>query len=210
MPFASSPSASGDRRLHQFGEAIREQRELAGLSIARLAEPLGYSVSAWARYETGGTIPRELPGKLDDALGTRGMFRTLWKMVKHERFPNRYRDYMRLEEDACEINEYAPYRIPGLLQTRAYARALFRAAKPEAPEYKIDAKVDDRLSRQERLQGDDAPFFSAVLDEAIIRRTVGGPAVMSEQLESLLPRLDRTGSRLQVAPFERGERGALG
>lgn len=210
MAFEPNPPPSGATRLHQFGEAIREQRELAGLSIARLAEPLGYSVSAWARYETGGTIPRELPGKLDEALGTRGMFKILWRMVKHERFPNRYRDYMRLEDEACEIHEYAPYRIPGLLQTGAYARALFRAAKPEAPDYKIDAKVDDRLSRQDRLQWGDAPFFSAVLDEATIRRMVGGPAVMCEQLETLLPFTDRTGSRLQVAPFERGERGALG
>jgi len=138
------------------------------------------------------------------------MFKVLWRMVKHERFPNRYRDYMRLEDEACEVHEYAPYRIPGLLQTGAYARALFRAAEPEAPDHKIDAKVDDRLSRQDRLHGDDAPFFSAILDEAIVRRVVGGPTVMREQLESLLPLTDRTGSRLQVAPFERGERGALG
>jgi hypothetical protein len=171
---------------------------------------MGYSVSAWARYETGSAIPRELPGKLDVALGTPGMFTTLWKMIKLEPFLDRYRDYMRLEDDACEIGEYAAYRIPGWLQTRAYARALFAAATPGAPDHMVERKVEARLGRQDRLYAEDSPFFSAVLDEAVIRRMVGGPAVMREQLERLLSLMDWSGSRMQVAPFERGERGALG
>ncbi|MYS83602.1 helix-turn-helix domain-containing protein [Streptomyces sp. SID5474] len=185
MRFEAAPD--GVKRLHRFGLAIRAQRERKGLTLADMAAACGYSTSAWSRYENGSPIPPELPAKLDEVMGTQGMFAVLWDVIKDEMWPDRYRDYMRLEDGAREIGEYAPYVIPGLLQTPAYARALFEAVNPDATPEAIESMVDLRMSRQTRLRSADPPYVSAVLDEAVIRREVGGPAVLCEQLEALLP-----------------------
>jgi hypothetical protein len=138
------------------------------------------------------------------------MFVLLWNVIKDEKWPDRYRDYMRLEDGAREIYEYAPYVIPGLLQVPAYARALFEAVNPDATASEIELMVDLRMSRQERLATADPPYVSAVLDETVIRRAVGGSAVLCEQLESLLPLMDTTRTLLRVAPLNRGAHAALG
>lgn len=208
--FRSSDPEGGAKRLHRYGQAIRLQRERRGLSIADIAVQLGYSTSAWSRYENGSPIPSGLPARLDELFGTQGMFGITWGWIKDEVHPDRYQEYMTEEARAQEIHEYAPFRIPGLLQTPAYARAAYAAASPDATPDEIDRKVALRIGRQDRLRGDEPPFLSAVLDEAVIRRKIGGPAVMREQLAALLPRVDTARSVLQVAPFARGERGLLG
>ncbi|MET7300725.1 helix-turn-helix transcriptional regulator [Embleya sp. NPDC005575] len=208
MRFEAAPD--GAKRLHRFGLAIRAQRERKGLTLADMAAACGYSTSAWSRYENGSPIPPELPAKLDEVMGTQGMFAVLWDVIKDEMWPDRYRDYMRLEDGAREIGEYAPYVIPGLLQTPAYARALFEAVNPDATPEAIESMVDLRMSRQIRLRSADPPYVSAVLDEAVIRRAVGGPAVLCEQLEALLPLLDTSRTLLRVAPLARGAHAALG
>ncbi|UGQ13357.1 helix-turn-helix domain-containing protein [Yinghuangia sp. ASG 101] len=207
--FRANDRGDGAKRRHRYGQAIRAQRERRGMSVADAADVFGYSTSAWSRYENGSPIPVGLPARLDEMFGTQGMFAVLWEVVKDETHPDRYQDYMREEARALEIFEYAPYRIPGLLQTSAYANAVYAAAAPEATAEEIDWKVALRLGRQDRLKGDDPPFMSVVLDEAVIRRTVGGPKVMRDQLASLLPLVDTSRSVLQIAPFTRGERGAL-
>lgn len=211
MPrFRSSDLGDGAKRRHRYGQAIRAQRERRGLSVADAADVFGYSTSAWSRYENGSPIPVGLPARLDEVFGTHGMFAVLWKMVKDEAHPDRYQDYMREEARALEIFEYAPYWFPGLLQTAAYAHAAHVATAPDATDDEIEWKIALRMDRQERLHGDDAPFLSAVLDEAVIRRMVGNPKVMREQLASLLPLVDTRHSMLQIAPFARGGRSTLG
>lgn len=211
MPrFRANDPGEHAKRLHRFGQAIRRQRERRGLSVAETADLFGYSTSAWSRYENGSPIPPKLPAQLDEAFGTHGMFTILWEAIKDEAFPDRYQDYMREETGALEIFEYAPYWIPGLLQTRAYAHAAHVATTPDATADEIEWKLDLRMGRQERLRGDDGPFISAVLDEAVIRRVIGGAQVMREQLRSLLPLVDTGQSLLQIAPFVRGGRCALG
>jgi transcriptional regulator with XRE-family HTH domain len=208
--FRSNERGDGAKRRHRYGEAIRAQRERRGMSVADAADVFGYSTSAWSRYENGSPIPPSLPAQLDEAFGTHGMFVVLWEMVKDEAHPDRYQDYMREEARALEIFEYAPYWIPGLLQTAEYATATYAAAAPDATSDEIEWMVALRLGRQERLKGDAPPFLSAVLDEAVIRRMIGGPKVMRDQLASLLPLVDTSRSLLQIAPFSRGERSTLG
>ena len=207
MTFGTAPD--GAKRLHRFGLAIRHQRERKGLTLAAIASAFGYSTSAWSRYENGSPIPPELPARLDELMETHGMFAALWEVIKDEMWPDRYRDYMRLESAAHEVAEYAPYVVPGLLQTPSYARALFIAGHPEWPPERIELEVDARMSRQARFASDDPPYLAGVLDEAVIRRVVGGPAVMREQLERLVPLLDTKHSVLSVAPFSRGTRCGL-
>ncbi|MCF2526548.1 helix-turn-helix domain-containing protein [Yinghuangia soli] len=198
------------KRLHRFGQAIRQQRERRGMSLADTADLFGYSTSAWSRYENGSPIPPKLPAQLDEELGTHGMFVILWETVKDEAFPDRYQDYMSEEARAEEIFEYTPYWIPGLLQTRDYAQAAHIAAAPDATPEEIGSKVARRMARQERLRSDDPPFLSAILDESVIRRVIGGPEIMRDQLTALLPFVDTRHSVLQIAPLARGGRCMLG
>ena len=75
--------------------------------------------------------------------------------------------------------------VPGLLQTPEYARAVTRAAVGAACEEQLDALVEVRIARQDVLRAEPPLELSAVLDEAVLRREVGGPEVMARQLRRL-------------------------
>ena len=91
--------------------------------------------------------------------------------------------------------------MPGLLQTEDYARAVIRADKPRDSDESVARAVTARLDRQELLTRDQAPLLWYILDEAIIRRMVGGPAVMDAQLARLIALAGRPGVVIQVLPF---------
>lgn len=84
-------------------------------------------------------------------------------------------------------------------------RALFREGNPDASQNLHNSLVAARLSRQEVMRSDNPPDFWAILDEAVLRRTVGGPTVMHDQLSALLPLVDTGRTTIQVIPFEHGE-----
>ncbi|GAA3369852.1 hypothetical protein GCM10020367_14160 [Streptomyces sannanensis] len=117
---------------------------------------------------------------------------------------------MELEAEAVEILHYGSHTVSGLLQTEAYARARMRAADPQAPDETIDARVTARLSRQLRLSEANPPRMTVILDEAVLRRRVGGPAVMRAQLAALLKVLGVGRVLIQILPFELGEYGFSG
>ncbi|MGW6013725.1 DUF5753 domain-containing protein [Streptomyces sp. NPDC055210] len=112
---------------------------------------------------------------------------------------------MELEAKAARIQAYGSILVLGLLQTSAYMRALFRKSNPKTTPEEIEGLVSERLSRQERLRGDTPPDYWAILDEAIVRRGVGGPVAMRDQLASLLPLVDTNRTTIQVIPFGVGE-----
>lgn len=118
--------------------------------------------------------------------------------------PQEYRDFISLEAGARSARTVELSVVPGLLQTPEYARAVTRAALGGLPEPKVDALVDVRLARQSVLRADPPLELSAVLDEAVLRRQIGGPGVMAEQLRHLarVARLPQV--RLQVLPFSVG------
>ncbi|WP_308190154.1 DUF5753 domain-containing protein [Streptomyces aculeolatus] len=92
---------------------------------------------------------------------------------------------MELEAQARAIGEYAGILVPGIVQTADYARAIFRAQKSRATEDQVEEMVTARMGRQTLLTSDRPPEFSAVLDEAVLRRPVGGNRVMRQQLDRL-------------------------
>jgi hypothetical protein len=122
--------------------------------------------------------------------------------------PGWFQFYVGLESEASTISEYSGELVPGLLQTADYYRAFLGTAPGGDP--RITGKeVDVRLARQERLASDDPPELWTVLNEAVIRRNVGGSAVMRTQLEHLaelaaLPRVT-----IQVLPFCAGVHPAM-
>ncbi|WP_308376818.1 helix-turn-helix transcriptional regulator [Streptomyces sp. ISL-99] len=181
------------------------------MSLDRLAEIVNYSSSHLSRIEAAEHMPPpDLSEKLDAAFGTDGHFARLYGIARHEWFPDRYRKRMELEEQAQVIAEYAGHVVPGLLQTDAYARALFKVGNPRGSDDEINEKVRARLSRQAILTADTAPDLSVIMDEAAIRRPIGGPEVMRGQLAELLPRVDAPTSVIQVLPFAHGEHALLG
>ncbi|MGQ5635447.1 MULTISPECIES: DUF5753 domain-containing protein [unclassified Streptomyces] len=193
-----------------YGAELRRQRQLAGISLDRLSDIVNYSKTQLHGVETAERLPfPPLSAKLDAAFCTGGLFEGLWGIVQRERFPDRYRRFMELAEQATDIHEYAGHLVPGLLQTEGYARALFRVGDPAASDEEIERKVRLRVERQERLREADGPHLWVVLEEAVLRRPFGGPATTREQLAALLKWSDSSRVGIQVAPFAHGEHAFL-
>lgn len=196
---------------HLFGSEMRRLRETAGMSLERLAAIVRYSKSSLARFETAESmIPPDLPAQLDAAFGTGGLFEKLYPLACKEIHPDKYRRRMELEARARVIEEYAGQVVPGLMQTEDYARALFSVSNPKAGTDVIEEMVAIRLGRQELLRADPPPDLSFILDEAVIRRPVGGPQVMRAQLSFLVDHVDTPSSVIQLLPFEHGEHALMG
>ncbi|ONK11300.1 helix-turn-helix transcriptional regulator [Streptomyces sp. MP131-18] len=196
---------------HFYGADLRRHRMNADFSLAALAGEVPCSKSQLARIETAESIPPPgLSEEFDRVFDTDGHFTRLYGLVSREIHPEQYRRRMEIESRARTIREYAGLLVPGLLQTRDYAQALFRATNPKATEEDVQQKVAARLSRQRLLIGDNAPDVSVVLDEAAIRRSLGGPAVMRAQLSALIDAVNTATSVVQLLPFNHGEHALLG
>ncbi|WP_311044676.1 DUF5753 domain-containing protein [Streptomyces sp. ID38640] len=100
--------------------------------------------------------------------------------------------------------------VPGLLQTDAYARALLRTSRPRDTDAQIERLVSARMERQSILAGSSPPLLWCILDEAVVRRPVGGPMVMRDQLEHLLTQVQSSHVVMQVLPFGAGEHPVMG
>jgi hypothetical protein len=108
-----------------------------------------------------------------------------WWQQYGEAVPDWFEVFVGLEAEAATIWGYDAEFVPGILQTQEYARAVHRAQLITATEAEIDRLVQVRMARQELLTSDDAPQVWLVLNEAVIRRMVGGPQLMREQLDRL-------------------------
>ncbi|MFD0058359.1 helix-turn-helix transcriptional regulator [Streptomyces sp. NPDC127168] len=193
-----------------YGMELRRQRQLAGMSLDRLSDIVNYSKTQLHGVETAERLPLPpLSSKLDAAFGTGGLFEGLWSIIQRERYPDRYRRFMELADQATDIHEYAGHLVPGLLQTPAYARALLRVGDPEASGEEIERKVELRAGRQGRLGEGDGPYLWALLEEGVLRRPVGGPTTTREQLRTLLSFAESPRIEVQVIPYAHGEHALL-
>ncbi|GAA2664701.1 helix-turn-helix transcriptional regulator [Streptomyces lunalinharesii] len=189
---------------HYFGSEQRRHREVAKLSLVQLADIVNSSKSNLARVETAELMPPpELPAALDAAFGTGEHFHGLYQLARKEIHPDQFRRYMDFESGADVIEDFATNVVPGLLQTKAYAQAFFSCAPGVTPEL-VEERVQARLSRQDRLWSAEPPRYSAILDEAILHRPVGGHQVMHGQLSTLLALVDTPHTMIQILPFAHG------
>ncbi len=198
---------------HFYGSEMRRYRVKAELSFDGLAAKIPFSRSQLHRVETAEMLPPPgLSKALDQLFETDGIFDRLYELVRRspEIHPEQYQLSMQMEARAQLIEVYSGQFVPGLLQTKEYVRALLRIGFPEASDEEIEVKVAARLGRQERLRSDSPPHLSVILDEAALRRPVGGPAVMRGQLAALLEWVDTRTSVVQLIPFQRGEHSLLG
>jgi transcriptional regulator with XRE-family HTH domain len=194
-----------------IGAELRHARENAGLSQAELGEPLFVSGSFIGQLESGTRrLQLEYAVQIDEILGTTGFFERNCRALARSKYPDHFSEAAEAEAIATAIREYAPLLIPGLLQTAGYARAIFRGGRPTATADVIDDLVAARLDRAHVLDDPTTPLLWAVLDEAVLRRKVGGAAVMAEALRHIAALAKRHRIILQVVPFGAGAHMAMG
>jgi hypothetical protein len=124
--------------------------------------------------------------------------------------PNWFQSYLGLEAAAALIRSYEIQFVPGLLQTRDYARAVVRLGHGGARAEEIERRVNLRMARQQVLARKDPPLLWAVIDEAVLRRPIGGTEVMRAQIEALIEATKLPNVRLQIVPFQVGGHAAAG
>lgn len=169
-----------------YGAELRRLRQRAGLTQAQLAQRVFCSVTYVVRLESAERRPRPDLSKLfDEELGGEGHLQRLCELARQSRHPDYFADVAELEKLATTISDYSPTLIPGLLQTEAYARSLTMAAQPFAPADQVEERVMARTERARLLEERTMPELWAVLHEAALRVSVGGPHVMREQLSHL-------------------------
>ncbi len=209
---------------HRLVRAVRRAREEAGLTLREVADALDWSESKLIRIEKGvvGISVTDLrallayydlrdPGHVDRLLGmarTARRARTTWAEFERAVSPD-FLLFLGYEESAATMLHFNPLLVPGLLQVEEYARAVIAGAYVE-PGTHADDKVRARLRRQRRLAEAEPPRVDVVLDESVIRRTVGGPAVMARQLRHLLDVSGRPNVSLRVVPFTAGLHPGMG
>ncbi|MGQ4381982.1 helix-turn-helix domain-containing protein [Streptomyces sp. SAS_270] len=193
-----------------IGAELRHAREKAGLSQSELGEPLFVSGSFIGQLEAGTRrLHREYAAQIDEILGTKGFFERNCQALAKSKYPDHFAEAAEAEAVATAIRQYAQLLIPGLLQTRAYAVAVFRAYRPTAPDAEIDALVAARLERAHLLDDPTTPLLWAVVDEAALRREVGGRAVMAEALRHVADLAGQHRIIVQVLPFGAGAHAAM-
>ncbi|WP_188192329.1 helix-turn-helix domain-containing protein [Nonomuraea sp. SYSU D8015] len=124
--------------------------------------------------------------------------------------PTWFQAYVGLEEAAARIRTYEVQFVPGLVQTKEYARAVVTAGAAGIGAEEIARRVDLRLERQRILDKEDGPVFWAVIDEAALRRPIGGAEVMRAQLEHLIDLMRQPNITIQIMPFSFGGHSAEG
>ncbi|GAA3292336.1 helix-turn-helix domain-containing protein [Streptomyces cinereospinus] len=208
-------------RRRKLGAELRTLRGRAGLTSGEAARLVGWHQSKVSRIETGasGVKPADVRSLLDaygvDDAQLRDLLLALagscgghgrdhWWHAYKGVLPPTYRDFISLESQAGAMRTLETSVVPGLLQTPEYARAVTRAAVEGLTEDRLDALVEVRLARQVVLRSHPPLVLSAVLDEAVLRREVGGPEVMARQLERLMEAARLPQVRLQVLPFAAG------
>ncbi|MFI6153235.1 Scr1 family TA system antitoxin-like transcriptional regulator [Kitasatospora sp. NPDC051170] len=189
-----------------YGEELKRLREAAGLTQEGLAKRVYCSGAYIGQMEVAIRKPQKDMSKyLDQALDVGEHFQRLYEMVrKSSLYDDYFIDVVELQSEAETISEYSALLVPGLMQTPDYSRAVFEAANPLRKSAEIEQMVALRMSRSELFDRPKAVQYWAVLDEAAIRRRVGGAAVMCGQLAYLVELVRNRKAIVQVVPFAAG------
>jgi transcriptional regulator with XRE-family HTH domain len=209
-------------RRRRLALELRRLREAARLTCEEVAEQLECSASKISRVETGrvSVSPRDVRDMLEiygvaaeqrDGLVqlARESRQKGWWHAYGDTIQPQFATYLGLESAASVIRIYEVTLMPGLLQTEDYARTILTASMVSRPRQDIERRVALRMERQ-RLSRQGPPELWCVLDEAALRRYVGGREVMRVQLEYLLEIASLRNVSLQVVPFTAGAHPGIG
>lgn len=214
-------AAGPTTRRRQLAAGLGSLRDRAGLTLEAAGEAVGVSRATINRYEASsgpvkwlvvqglcrayGASEEETAAMVDLAKTAKviGWWKTFGDAV-----PEIIQPLLTLEDEAVEECHWAPTYVPGLLQTRAYASAVIQASDVRANGDEIARKTDVRMKRQEVLTRKPPPHLWAIMDEAVVRRRVGGAGVMAGQLAHLATSASLPHVTLQILPFESGAHAA--
>ncbi|MCP2169546.1 helix-turn-helix domain-containing protein [Goodfellowiella coeruleoviolacea] len=208
------------RRL--LGKELAKLRKEAGLEFEHVIDELGFSKSKISRIESGAIGVSIVDAKALAQLYGADQKKTDWlvrlvRVAKQRGWWHCYMDvvvdwffdYVSLEAEAGALDSFHIDLIPGLFQTSTYARLLMRSGAPDAADELVEKRVDLRLSRQKRVHDGDLKVWS-IIDEAALRRAVGGTDVQLAQLLHLRKMAELSNVTLQLLPFAKGQHIAMG
>ncbi|MFI7414566.1 helix-turn-helix domain-containing protein [Streptomyces sp. NPDC049627] len=208
-------------RRRQLGADLRRLRELKGLTLEEAGARVGISKATLSRYETKegavkwpavDALCREYDASDEERLAlvelAKGAKIQGWWRSLADPIPESMNLMLTLEDEVVREDHYACMYVPGLLQTRAYAEAVHRASEVQCQEREVQHMVNIRMKRQELLGRDEPPHIWCVIDEAALRRRVGGRDVMQDQLRHLHTMAQLPHITVQVLPFSKGAHAA--
>jgi transcriptional regulator with XRE-family HTH domain len=212
------PSRSPEVRRRRLGIELRRLREGAELTIEQVAQRLEVSDSKISRIENGqvSATPRDVRD-MATLYGVTGQRQeNLMQLARETRekpwwqqYSDMHLDFAAYEAEASEILIFSPLSLPGILQTRDYARAIIRAIRSDLTPEKIERRVEFRMKRQDILTGEEPPTLWVVIDEAVLHRVIGSREIMRDELKHLVDRARLPHVTLQVLPFSSGEHAGL-
>lgn len=216
---SDAENANPTIRQRELGIRLRELRNARGLTVEDVAELIMVSATKISRLETA-----KRRASLRDVrdlcrvYGVAGQAEIdeLMDLARQAREPGwwtRYEDlnlspFIGLEQEAVAITSFSMYYVPPLLQTGDYARAMITGIARRMDANVLAERVEVRLQRQSLLEREPPPRYRAIIDEAVLRRQVGGSQVMGAQLEKLLQCVADDMATVQVLPFDLGAYGA--
>lgn len=205
-------------RSQWLGQELRQLRDAKGMQLKEVAEYLQRNPATVSRYETGFYPIRrvdmvalmDLYGVSDPARREKllNLSRHVWQRNWWDGYlgdvAGSLIDYVWLEARAERIRSVDQVVMPGLLQSHEYAESVIRSADPDKSPEQIDRWLELRTTRQRILDGADPPQLSVIVDEAVLRREVGSPQIMADQLRHLLERSARPTIEVRVLPLRAG------
>ncbi|MEV7657758.1 helix-turn-helix transcriptional regulator [Streptomyces anulatus] len=199
----ASPMA---RMVAEVARTLRIQR---GWTQEQLGRELGYSAAAVSAMETCAQPASDaMLVELERVLGNgTGVFETARRFMRMEKYPLQFQDYALLEQAAISLQLFVTNVIHGLFQTEAYARALIGGGYPPLSEQRVEELVQLRMERKVLFDRDPLPMIEIIIDEAVLRRVIGGEEVMREQLLHLVECARRRNVTLLVLPLDAGKYG---
>jgi transcriptional regulator with XRE-family HTH domain len=201
-------------RQRELGTRLRALRNQRGMTVEEVAARLLCSTTKISRLETAARRPslrdvRDLCVLYEIDKPTSHELMGIAREAREPGWWTQYDDLnldplIGLEQEAVSITCYSINYVPGLLQTQDYARGIIKTVAPKMDPQIVQQRTEARLRRQQLLEEDDRPRYQVVLDEAVMRRGVGGPELMAAQLEKILQTVRSGKAIVQIIPFAAG------
>ncbi len=196
--------------LRIIGAQVKALRIRAGLTQAQLGKKVGYSESQIRSIETGRRAPKpELLLAFEELFQVHGVFTSVADELLKEPHPSWFQPFAAVEAEAVALSAYDNHLVNGLLQTEAYARAVYEVYRPALDDEEIDRRLNARMARQALLTRSPTPSLTFIMEQVVLERPIGGVKVRREQWKRLLDVSRMRHIEIQVMPTQRTEHASL-
>ncbi|MFI0976626.1 Scr1 family TA system antitoxin-like transcriptional regulator [Streptomyces sp. NPDC021093] len=197
--------------LKAFGEVVKAFRKRANLTQEEFAHRIGYSLPTVASIEQGRRFPSaSFVERAEEVLDAFGVIRGAAKhLSRRPGLAKWFRQWAKLEAEAVSLDTYECRLVPGLLQSEAYARAVFTESVPPLADGQLEDQLTARMDRQHLLRARPNVPFSFILEESILLRNLGGDAVTRDLVDHMLSAAQLRNVELQIMTLERANHAGL-